>query len=203
MQYFNSLPKIIYRDKNNISTVYTNLISRANIIPSILKNVLAYYQYDIKDDDTPEIIAHKYYGDINRFWIVLYSNQIIDPQWDWPLSGNKFNNYVESKLGNTKDNLHHYEKVITTTTKLSNNETTTNVETFEIGAEEFLTLGQEVQKTYSLPNETVTVSIQSKTVTNLEYEYNLNESKRNIQLLNRDYALQLEKEFMTLMETNG
>jgi len=209
MQYFNSLPKIIYRDKNNISTIYTNLISRANIIPNILRNVLSYYQYDIKDDDTPEIIAHKYYGDINRFWIVLYSNQILDPQWDWPLSSNKFNNYVESKLGNTKDDLHHYEKVITTTNQTSgtDNDITTTIEKYEISTEDYTTLSQTLTNgsrtyTYSLPNENITLLIEARGVTNFDYEYDLNESKRSIQLLNKDYAAQLEEEFMTLMETN-
>jgi len=210
MQYFKALPKILYRDNNNISTIYTNLITRANIIPSILRNVLAYYQYDIKDDDTPEIVAHKYYGDMNRFWIVLYSNQIIDPQWDWPLSSSKFDSFIESKLGNTKNNLHHYEKVITTTNRTSgtDNDITTTVEEYEISTEEYQTLSQtlingSITYTYNLPNENITMLIETKVVTNFDYEYDLNESKRSIQLLNKDYVGQLEKEFMTLMETNG
>jgi len=210
MQYFKALPKILYRDNNNISTIYTNLITRANIIPSILRNVLAYYQYDIKDDDTPEIVAHKYYGDMNRFWIVLYSNQIIDPQWDWPLSSSKFDSFIESKLGNTKNNLHHYEKVITTTNRTSgtDNDITTTVEEYEISTEEYQTLSQtlingSITYTYNLPNENITMLIETKVVTNFDYEYDLNESKRSIQLLNKDYVGQLEKEFTTLMETNG
>ena len=65
-------------------------MARASVIPSVLNNALVYYSYDVQDGDTPEIIAYKYYGDVNRFWIVLYCNQLNDPQWDWPLSSNKF-----------------------------------------------------------------------------------------------------------------
>ena len=74
MQYFNSLPKVVYTDKNNNRTLYTNLMSRASVVPGVLNNILSFYEYDIQDQDTPEIVAHKYYGDINRFWIILYCN---------------------------------------------------------------------------------------------------------------------------------
>ena len=63
MQYFNSLPKIRYVDQNNVTTVYTNLMARASVIPSVLNNALVYYSYDVQDGDTPEIIAYKYYED--------------------------------------------------------------------------------------------------------------------------------------------
>jgi hypothetical protein len=209
MEYFKTLPKIIYRDTNNISTRYTNLMARASILPNILNDVLVYYQYDIKDDDTPEIIAHKYYGDVNRFWMVLYCNQMMDPQWDWPLSSSKFIKYVDEKLGGTRDDVHHYEKIITTTTRTSNNDITTNIEKYQIDGEEFLDLlyslpgGEAITNTYNLSNETISISIQPKAVTNWEYEYNQNESKRTIKLLNKDYAIKLEKEFASLMGTNG
>ena len=106
MKYFNSLPKVVYIDKNNIKTIYTNLMARASVSPKVMKNLLVYYDYDIQDLDTPEIIAHKYYGDINRFWIVLYCNQINDPQWDWPLSSIKFEKYVANKYPGTLDSVH-------------------------------------------------------------------------------------------------
>jgi hypothetical protein len=33
----------------------------------------------MRDTDTPEIIAHKLYGDPNKYWIILLANQILDP----------------------------------------------------------------------------------------------------------------------------
>ncbi len=118
MQYFNSLPKIRYVDQNNVTTVYTNLMARASVIPSVLNNALVYYSYDVQDGDTPEIIAYKYYGDINRFWIVLYCNQLNDPQWDWPLSSNKFQKYILNKYNTNNLNFtHHYEKITTQTNR--------------------------------------------------------------------------------------
>ena len=86
MQYFEMLPKVIKVEKNGTSTVYTNLLSRANLINDVLTNPVLFYYYDIQDGDTPEIVAHKYYGDSYRYWLVLLPNNILDPQWDWPLN---------------------------------------------------------------------------------------------------------------------
>ena len=197
MKYFNSLPKVVYTDKNNIRTVYTNLMARASITPTILNNILVYYDYDVQDEDTPEIIAYKYYGDINRFWIVLYCNQLLNPQWDWPLSSNKFEKYVTNKYGNALNSIHHYEKVIRKTTKT--NTTSTTVETGIISQEEYNNAPAESNDTYTLGVETIDINTVTRIITNYEYEIEQNEAKRKIKILNKEYSSKLEKEFMDLM----
>jgi len=204
MQYFRNLPKVAYTDKNKVSTVYTNLLARVSFIPEMLSNGLNFYLYDVQDGDTPEIVAHKYYNDVSRFWIVLYCNEMMDPQWDWPLSYTQFNNYVEDKYGNNLNGVHHYEKVITKTSRQTVNDQTV-VEKHVISGEEFLSLlygnpyGIGPLKTFELPTGFVDVSIQPASITNYEYELELNENKRTIKLLNKLYADQLESEFTKLM----
>jgi len=198
MQYFNSLPKIKYVDKNNVTTVYTNLMARASVIPSVLNNALVYYSYDVQDGDTPEIIAYKYYGDVNRFWIVLYCNQLNDPQWDWPLSSNKFQKYILNKYNTGNLNsTHHYERV---TTKTNINTNTTTIETETISQEIYNSLQSNTTTTYTLGSETIRVNVVKGVVTNYEYENSLNESKRNIKILNKAYADKLESQFLELMK---
>lgn len=63
MQYFDTLPKIIVEDNRGVSSIVTNLLARCSVIPNILKNPMVFYRYDIQEDDTPEIVAHKYYDD--------------------------------------------------------------------------------------------------------------------------------------------
>ena len=46
MQYFDSLPKVVYTDQNGISTIRTNLLARVSIIPQVLKDPMLYYQYE-------------------------------------------------------------------------------------------------------------------------------------------------------------
>ena len=45
---------------------------------NVKENILGFDYYDVKDGETPEMIAHKYYGDVNLHWIVLIANDIID-----------------------------------------------------------------------------------------------------------------------------
>ena len=195
MQYFNTLPKIIQYDNKGIGRVFTNLLVRASVIPDLLKNPAVYYNYDIQDGDTPEIIAHKYYGDSYRYWIVLFANEILDPQWDWPMSGKVFGEYMANKYGSNQTSIHHYEKTITQFDMGTNTSTTNTVEVDE----DTYTTTLETTKTFSLPTGDVVVSVTKSSITNYEYELRKNESKRNIRILNSNYVNQLEKELQNLM----
>lgn len=195
---------MILTNDNGVSTIMTNLMARVSIVPEILKNPMVYYKYDIQEGDTPEMIAHKYYNDSYRYWIVLFANKILDPQWDWPLSSLQFNEYVNDKYGNNLNDLHHYEKVITKTTRGTDDDQTVT-EKFVISIEEYVSLlyshpfGIDVARTFSLPIGFVDITIQPTAVTNYDYELDLNESKRSINILNSKYVDQLEMQFQDLM----
>lgn len=195
MQYFNTLPKIIQYDNKGVGRIFTNLLARASVIPELLKNPAIYYKYDIQDGDTPEIIAHKYYGDSYRYWIILLANEILDPQWQWPMSGSVFNQYISNKYGTNQSAIHHYEKTISQFDQ-GTNTTTTNTVVID---EDTYNTTLETTLTYSLPTGDVTVSITKMAVTNFDYEMNENEKKRNINILNSNYVNQLEKELTNLM----
>lgn len=197
MQYFNTLPKVVYTDKNRVSTIYTNIVSRANIVSSINNNPLLYYTYDIQDEDTPEIVAHKYYGDSYRYWIVLYCNNMLDPQWDWPLSGKQFESYIADKYQQTDpyNEVHHYEKIIT---QYDENTLTTTTNVITIDHDDFDPL-TETTNVYTLPTGKVSVKITKRIVTQYLYELEMNESKRNIKILNKVYAQQFEDELKRVM----
>ena len=197
MQYFDTLPKIIQYDNKGIGRVFTNLMARASVIPELLKNPAIYYKYDIQEGDTPEIIAHKYYGDSYRYWIVLLANEILDPQWEWPMSGQVFQNYITTKYTdfNAYSTIHHYEKTLTQF-DFGTNTTTTN--TVEIDEDTYISL-EETTKTFSLPTGDVSITVSKSAVNYYDYEEKLNESKRNINILNSNYVNQLETELQKLM----
>lgn len=201
MKYFDTLPKILASDNNSNAVVLTNLMARATVITSLLKDPLLYYTYDLQDGDTPEIVAHKYYGDVYRYWIVLVANQIIDPQWNWPMTNDVFTAYLAEKYGTTNvySELHHYEKNIT---QVDNNTSTTTNITVTIGEDEYNSLVAGTHS-YTLPTGTVTVYTDKRIVTIYDYELELNESKRQIKLLNKSYVGQFEAELKKLMKYYG
>ena len=81
MKYFESFPGTIYTfDKNTLNNqLVTNILARSTFLKEIANNSSVSYEYDVKETDTPEIIAYKIYGDANRSWIILLFNQIINP----------------------------------------------------------------------------------------------------------------------------
>ncbi len=197
MQYFDTLPKIIQTDNVGVSRVFTNLLARASIIPDVLKNPLVYYSYDIQEGDTPEIIAYKYYGDSYRYWIVLFANELLDPQWSWPMTSTVFEAYMAEKYpsGNTTTTVYSYEKTLKQT---DNDTNTVTINTIDINEDEYNTLLTNT-RTYTIGNSSVTVETTKRIVSIYDYELELNESKRKINILNSIYVDQLETQFKSLM----
>ena len=205
MLYFESMPKILTPDVNGNGIVMTNLMVRSEIIPSLLNNPMMFYKYDIQEGDTPEIVADKYYGDSYRYWIVLYANEILDPQWNWPLNNQQFDNYLTKKyssvannvnvLAYTQSTIKEYKKTVKSIDSISLVET---VDTFVID-EDTYNSPSIPSATYQLPNSTVSQTI-TKSIANIyDYELEKNEAKRSINLINKIYVSELEQQFKSLM----
>ena len=98
-KYFNYFPKTFYTSNSDSIGVdsITNIIARFAFEDSLKQNSIAFYPYQIQETDTPEIIAHKFYGNSERHWIVLLLNDIIDPQFDWPLKSDTLIDYIDKK----------------------------------------------------------------------------------------------------------
>jgi hypothetical protein len=119
-KYLDLFPKIAYDPtktlySTNFNTV-TNILFRIGIIKEYVNNTTAYYDYVIQDGEKPEILAERFYGSPEAHWIIILANDIVDPQYDWPLNYDEFNNYIIGKYGsvaNAKTTIHHYEKVVT------------------------------------------------------------------------------------------
>jgi hypothetical protein len=200
MKYFQQLPKLLVTDEKGVSKLYTNIMARASIIDSLLNNPILFYSYDIQDGDTPEIVADKFYGDSYLFWLVMFANQKLDPQWDWPLSSGLFYDYIADKYpeGGTIDpysSIYQYEKV---ETKYDSSTQTTTVETFIIDEDTYDNLIP-YTSSYTFTSGTTTITVSKNAKTYYQHEVEVNENKRNIKLLRKEYAIQIENEFKTLM----
>ena len=197
MRYFDSLPNVVVTNSNNQSYVLKNLLVRTQLIPQLAKNPLIFYKYSIQDGDTPEIIAHKYYNDMYRYWIILFANEILDPQWNWPLNTNQFNDFLSSKYPSTNiyTTVHHYEKTIT---QFDISTQTTTVNTVEITQSDYNSF-MPVNSTFTLPTGPVNYTTSASVVNIYDYEVAQNEAKRTINILNSQYIDQFEQEFKKLL----
>ena len=75
-----------------------------------LSNITVYDLYDIKDGETPEILAERFYGTPIYHWAIMLANDRYDYINDFPIASNVFEEYVRSKYGESHlDDVHHYE----------------------------------------------------------------------------------------------
>jgi hypothetical protein len=120
-RFFDLFPIIGYdiaKEKYSNYEYVTNIFFRTAFLKDVLENISAYYEYVINDNDKPEILAEKLYGNPDAYWIILYANNMLDAQYDWPLNNKDFSNYIVGKYGsiaNSKTTIHHYEKVVART----------------------------------------------------------------------------------------
>ena len=200
-KYFSKFPNINYSLNGLNGVILKDIMVRIKMSDSILNNTLLYYKYDVQEGDTPEIIAEKYYGDAEKHWLVLMSNSIMDPFYEWPLTYQNFLAFINDKYGSQAaalSTVHHYEKIVTSFDSLSNN-TTTNV--YKIDLTAYNSMQAEpftVSKSFS-NGRAVTVTTSRRIIDSFDYENSLNESRRNIQLLKATFAFQAENELNRLL----
>ena len=208
MYYFRQFPLTQMTDYNGNSVSLVNIIERVNILPSLLNNFQIFYSYDIKDGDRPETIANKYYSDVDRFWITMYSSQLFDYAADWPMEANLFADYMYDKYSSaaatyysvttataaqvtayTQLTIQNYVKQVVSVDNIS---LTTTTDNYYISQDEYNSL-QTGSNTYNFPDgSSCTVTISKYTQSIYDFEVAENEAKRSINLLNNTYANQLE-----------
>jgi hypothetical protein len=201
-KYFNYFPKALYTNDNESGVVVTNITARFAFEKSYRDNSAVYYEYDIQDSDTPEIIAYKMYGNSERHWIVLMMNEIVDPQYDWPLDQRTFVKYMNDKysanasVGQTgiqwaNANIHSYYIIETRTTDFNN----ANLEKrLEVDANTYANTIVSSSNITLKDGIEITVAVSKDIKTYYDYETDLNESKRTIKILRPEFITPLEKE---------
>lgn len=165
--YFNMIPKIYYDSRaNDKYDLLTNLMTRVKLRTDIKNDIFDYDYYDVVDGETPEIIAHKYYDNPELHWTILVANDIIDYYEDWPMTVQRFEEFVKDKYANPQD-VHHYEISQTSgdTTK-----------TINVGM-----------------NTTDYAS--ASAISNYTYEQRLQDEKRQIRLISPRFITQFVDEF--------
>ena len=107
--YFNTFPIIPYDSIGDYNfKEVTNILRRVRLRAKIKTNVMLFDTYDVKEGETPEMIADKLYGNPELHWVVLMVNDITDRFHQWPMNFSQFNQYVADKYDDV-NGIHHYE----------------------------------------------------------------------------------------------
>lgn len=100
--YFSKFPILQYPIKDGSTTRYAfvrNLLRRIAVSESIKNGDGVFLEYRVKDGERPEHIAERVYGDPAFHWLVLLSNEIVDPYHGWCKSEAALEEYVQKKYG--------------------------------------------------------------------------------------------------------
>ena len=169
MSYFSNFPTQLYDPKGDGSAkLCTDILRRVRVRVNMKKEIVMLDPYDVKENETPEIVADKHHGSTYYHWVVMILNDISDIHHDWVKSTRQLQKYVQTKYTDAQlSEVHHYEIA------QSSGDTTIKIQ---------------------VPQGTSGAT----TVTNYEYEVALNEEKRSINLLRNDYLGFFVEEFSNL-----
>ena len=196
--YFYNFPTTYYinTDDNTDLDVVTDITKRIGFEQEFKKNSAAYFKISVTDDDTPEILAHKFYDDVEKHWIILMMNDIVDAQFDWPMKEQDLYKFIESKYvdnasaGQTgtawaQSNTQSYFKI----------ETKTIVQTGQITTEKIALDANTYANvivtsvSYNLNDGyQLNVDVTKETQSYFDYEIETNDAKRNIIILRPEFV---------------
>ena len=184
-KYFSQVPDFQYVSRLPNATIsdyitVKNLFKRGKLKENVAADATLFTKYQVRGDDRPDNVAFKFYGDENLDWLVMLSNNILNLQNEWPLLQAEFDRYLIDKY-ETYENLnsvHHYETIEI--------KSSTGVVIVPAG----LTVDSNYSVTYFdwITELEVTENNIVTPITNLEYEEQLDDKKRNIFLLKNEYV---------------
>ena len=175
--YFENFPVIRYGSTDGTIKNVTNLLRRVAIRSKLKTNVSFFDTYDIKNGETPEIIADKLYDDPKLHWIIMLVNNVTDRYHDWPMSEQQFNSYLNEKYSNP-DGIHHYE------ISQESGDTTQKIEVYDP----------------ELISSDTDAYTSATAITNREFEESEQDKKRKIRLLDPVFVDQFVDEFRSLIK---
>lgn len=192
MAYFRFLPDIQYispfesRQSNDEYVLAKNLFKRIKISDDGSGAAFLFNKYVIGEGERPDTVSAKVYGNSNYDWLVIVAAGIINQRDEWPLSSQELYEFALNKYGNDLTAIKHYR---TTEVKDSNGRL-------------ILPAGQIVDKNFTIANPDNPLSTLNPVegLTNYEYEYELNNEKRTINMIKPEYRLQIVTELANLFQ---
>ena len=173
--YFENFPKVSYDIKKNgkVENV-TNIMLRYKF-NAVIKNLVSpYYDYTIEDGDRADIIAFNAYDDYTLDWLIYMVNDIIDPNFDWPLSQRTLQAYISEKYGSiarSQATVHEYRKILNQQSVLSDG-TVVPKRTLVVDETTYNTLSE----------------VNRESISKYQYETDLNDNKRQIKLVSEEFV---------------
>lgn len=183
--YFKYFPDIDYAYKidkagKNTKIKIKDYFHLMTVREDIFKTDTLYYKYNVVDGMRPEQIAYDVYGNEKYYWVILQVNDIVDYNNEWPLSQYELDQFIDKKYDGDVGGIHHWE----------------TQEVLDDDGEVLQHAGLVVPENYVFEYRSGNAFLTSRpgSVSNTEYEYQVNEEKASIYLLQKKYLFNYETE---------
>ena len=192
--YFRQLPDLDYPSlRNDRNSVYDyhlvkNIFKRAVLRDDVFDEVTAFTKYSVIGDERPDQVANRFYNDSGLDWVILTTNNIVHVRDEWPMGSQDFLTYLNAKYTAAElTNIHHYE------TKVIRDAANNLIQP----------AGVYVDSDHSITyvdNGITKTKSEITSVSFLQHETNLNDDKRNINVLKSEYLDLFLDDFAEIME---
>jgi len=204
-RYFEFFPKTNYAFANSsfsVEKVISNISLKTKVIDEIgADDPYLFLPYTVKEGERPEDIADFYYDSTDYVWLVLMSNNIVDPYTQWPKSHEDFIAYFRKKYAS--------RSLPAGTDPIEWGQNTTRTDNIVHYKKNILDLEGNIIDTHFISPDSYTLSSTFNSgdfvggdwtaVRYYDYEDEENESKRNILLVNDEYKLIAENNLKRLL----
>lgn len=114
--FFSLTPNVLY-DQKPISYPFSssdyviakNFFRRYKVNDDVFSYAVIFKQYTINDGERADTLAEKAYGNVFYDWVILLTNNMVNAQYDWPLSNYALNKTLESEFDDPYGTINHYE----------------------------------------------------------------------------------------------
>jgi hypothetical protein len=116
--YFSYIPYIKYDNKpisypfsESDFTVVKNFFRRYQITQDVFSYAVAFQKYSIKDGERLDTLAERAYGNPFYDWIIVITNNMINPLFSVPMSESELRKHCENQYDDPYQTPHHYETI--------------------------------------------------------------------------------------------
>ena len=191
MGYFRELPNLLYpsflpEKSSSLDFIEVkNIFRRIKVRDDLFNNFTVFNMYEIPEGARPDTVAEELFGSPNLDWVILTVAGILNVRNEWPLDNRNLYNYANNKYGNSLNSTRFFE---TTEVKDSNGRV-------------ILPKGKVVDQNFKIPKPDEPTATLNPVVgiSNYEYETRLNDEKRNIYVLKKEYLGQFIDDMKVLM----
>jgi hypothetical protein len=156
--------------KTNGETINTKDIFQRVGLDRKLTSRASLEAYYVKNGETPDIIANNLYGSSNYHWIILTVNDIVNTNEEWPKRQEEIFAYAESKYGVGNSGKDNHYRLTS--------DITVKVDYNAVG----------------IANGSI------EAVSNIDYEVDQNEKKRQIFILRTEFLSSFITQYKSLMD---